>query len=232
MDNTNEAERYRRNLLVDGFSEEQQQRLAESRITVVGAGGLGSAALNYLVAAGVGFIRIIENDFVSLSNLQRQILYTTDDLGRAKVSAATDRLSRINPQCQIDAVTDRLDTHNAETLLSGSQLVVDCTDNYATRYVIDDFCSDCRVPMIYGTAEQIGGQVSVFNTGRAGRYRDLYPTPPAQKSEVGVLPPMVGIVGSFQALEAIKLLTGIGKGLDGRLLSIDGRTLQITLFEI
>ena len=97
MDNTNEAERYRRNLLVEGFSEEQQQRLAESRITVVGAGGLGSAALNYLVAAGVGFIRIIENDFVSLSNLQRQILYTTDDLGQAKVSAATDRLSRINP---------------------------------------------------------------------------------------------------------------------------------------
>ena len=232
MDNTNEAERYRRNLLVDGFSEEQQQRLAESRITVVGAGGLGSAALNYLVAAGVGFIRIIENDFVSLSNLQRQILYTTDDLGQAKVSAATDRLSRINPQCQIDAVNDRLDTHNAETLLSGSQLVVDCTDNYATRYVIDDFCSDCRIPMIYGTAEQIGGQVSVFNTGRAGSYRDLYPTVPAQKSEVGVLPPMVGIVGSFQALEAIKLLTGIGSGLDGRLLSIDGRTLQITLFEI
>lgn len=232
MDNTNEAERYRRNLLVDGFSDEQQQRLAESRITVVGAGGLGSAALNYLVAAGVGFIRIIENDFVSLSNLQRQILYTTDDLGRAKASAATDRLSRINPQCQIDAVTDRLDTLNAETLLSGSQLVVDCTDNYATRYVIDDFCSARRVPMIYGTAEQIGGQVSVFNTGRAGSYRDLYPTAPAQKSEVGVLPPMVGIVGSFQALEAIKLLTGIGSGLDGRLLSIDGRTLQITLFEI
>ena len=232
MDNTNEAERYRRNLLVEGFSEEQQQRLAESRITVVGAGGLGSAALNYLVAAGVGFIRIIENDFVSLSNLQRQILYTTDDLGRAKASAATDRLSRINPQCQIDAVTDRLDTLNAETLLSGSQLVIDCTDNYATRYVIDDFCSARRVPMIYGTAEQIGGQVSVFNTGRAGSYRDLYPTAPAQKSEVGVLPPMVGIVGSFQALEAIKLLTGIGSGLDGRLLSIDGRTLQITLFEI
>ena len=169
MDNTNEAERYRRNLLVEGFSEEQQQRLAESRITVVGAGGLGSAALNYLVAAGVGFIRIIENDFVSLSNLQRQILYTTDDLGRAKASAATDRLSRINPQCQIDAVTDRLDTLNAETLLSGSQLVIDCTDNYATRYVIDDFCSARRVPMIYGTAEQIGGQVSVFNTGCAGR---------------------------------------------------------------
>ena len=159
MDNTNEAERYRRNLLVEGFSEEQQQRLAESRITVVGAGGLGSAALNYLVAAGVGFIRIIENDFVSLSNLQRQILYTTDDLGRAKASAATDRLSRINPQCQIDAVTDRLDTLNAETLLSGSQLVIDCTDNYATRYVIDDFCSARRVPMIYGTAEQIGVEI-------------------------------------------------------------------------
>lgn len=227
-----EYERYRRNLLVEGFSDEQQQQLSASRVTVVGAGGLGSAVLNYLVAAGVGFIRIIENDSVSLSNLQRQILYTTDDLGKDKATTAAVRLARINPLCRIETTTERLDPRNAEALLSGSQIIVDCTDNYTTRYVIDDYCAAQRIPMVYGSAEQIGGQVSVFNTGRADRYRDLYPTASAPKDEVGVLPPMVGIVGSFQALETIKWITGMGTGLDGRLLSIDGRTLQITLFEI
>ena len=232
MNGTSESERYRRNLLVDGFSDTQQQRLADSRVTVVGAGGLGSAVLSYLVATGIGFIRIIENDSVSLSNLQRQILYTTGDIGKAKATAAATRLSKINPLCRIETVSDRLDAGNAETLLSQSHIVVDCTDNYTVRYVIDDYCAARQIPMVYGSAEQICGQVSVFNTGRAGRYRELYPTAPAPQSEVGVLPPMVGIVGSFQALETIKLLTGIETGLDGRLLSIDGRTLQVTLFEI
>ena len=162
-----ETERYQRNLLVEGFSATGQQRLSESRVTVVGAGGLGSATLNYLAAAGVGRLRIVENDTVSLSNLQRQILYTTADLDAPKAEVAAARLSRLNPACRIEIRTDRLDGGNADEILSDCDVVVDCTDNYATRYAIDDFCSARRIPMVYGTAEQIGGQVSVFNTAGA-----------------------------------------------------------------
>ena len=227
-----ETERYQRNLLVDGFSETEQRRLSKSRVTVVGAGGLGSAALSYLVAAGVGYIRIIENDAVSLSNLQRQILYTTADLNAPKAEVAAERLSRLNPGCRIEIRTDRLDGGNADEILSDCDIVVDCTDNYATRYAIDDFCSARRIPMVYGTAEQIGGQVSVLNTAGAGSYRSLYPEEPALRPVVGVLSPIVGVVGSLQALETIKLLTGIGTGLAGRLLTVDGRTMRISTFEI
>ena len=150
-----ETERYQRNLLVEGFSATGQQRLSESRVTVVGAGGLGSATLNYLAAAGVGRLRIVENDTVSLSNLQRQILYTTADLDAPKAEVAAARLSRLNPACRIEIRTDRLDGGNADEILSDCDVVVDCTDNYATRYAIDDFCSARRIPMVYGTAEQI-----------------------------------------------------------------------------
>ena len=156
-----ETERYQRNLLVEGFSATGQQRLSESRVTVVGAGGLGSATLNYLAAAGVGRLRIVENDTVSLSNLQRQILYTTADLDAPKAEVAAARLSRLNPACRIEIRTDRLDGGNADEILSDCDVVVDCTDNYATRYAIDDFCSARRIPMVYGTAEQIGGQIFI-----------------------------------------------------------------------
>ena len=227
-----ETERYQRNLLVEGFSATGQQRLSESRVTVVGAGGLGSATLNYLAAAGVGRLRIVENDTVSLSNLQRQILYTTADLDAPKAEVAAARLSRLNPACRIEIRTDRLDGGNADEILSDCDVVVDCTDNYATRDAIDDFCSARRIPMVYGTAEQIGGQVSVFNTAGAGSYRSLYPEQPVQQPIVGVLSPIVGVIGSLQALETIKLLAGIGDGLAGRLLTIDGRTMRIFTFEI
>ena len=227
-----ETERYQRNLLVEGFSATGQQRLSESRVTVVGAGGLGSATLNYLAAAGVGRLRIVENDTVSLSNLQRQILYTTADLDAPKAEVAAARLSRLNPACRIEIRTDRLDGGNADEILSDCDVVGDCTDNSATRYAIDDFCSARRIPMVYGTAEQIGGQVSVFNTAGAGSYRSLYPEQPVQQPIVGVLSPIVGVIGSLQALETIKLLAGIGDGLAGRLLTIDGRTMRIFTFEI
>ena len=202
-----ETERYQRNLLVEGFSATGQQRLSESRVTVVGAGGLGSATLNYLAAAGV-------------------------DLDAPKAEVAAARLSRLNPACRIEIRTDRLDGGNADEILSDCDVVVDCTDNYATRYAIDDFCSARRIPMVYGTAEQIGGQVSVFNTAGAGSYRSLYPEQPVQQPIVGVLSPIVGVIGSLQALETIKLLAGIGDGLAGRLLTIDGRTMRIFTFEI
>ena len=218
-----ERERYQRNLLVDGFGEQGQSRLLESRVTVVGAGGLGSAVLNYLVAAGVGHIRIVESDTVSPSNLQRQVLYTTAEIGAPKAEAAAARLSRLNPGCRLEIVAERL---------HGSEAVVDCTDNYAARYVIDDYCASAGVPMVYGTAEQAGGQVSVFHARGAGGYRSLYPEEPPQKEIVGVLSPVVGVIGSLQALETVKLLSGFGETLAGRLLVLDGRTMRVSIFEI
>ena len=222
-----ERERYQRNLLVDGFGEQGQSRLLESRVTVVGAGGLGSAVLNYL-----GHIRIVESDTVSPSNLQRQVLYTTAEIGALKAEAAAARLSRLNPGCRLEIVAERLTAANASERLHGSEAVVDCTDNYAARYVIDDYCASAGVPMVYGTAEQAGGQVSVFHARGAGGYRSLYPEEPPQKEIVGVLSPVVGVIGSLQALETVKLLSGFGETLAGRLLVLDGRTMRVSIFEI
>lgn len=230
--NESQKEIYQRNLLTEGFSEEAQQRLLDSRVCVVGAGGLGSAVLNYLTAAGVGTITIVENDVVSVSNLQRQILYTTPDVGRAKAEVAAMRLSALNPACRIGIVVQRLDAQNADSILSGYDIIVDCTDNYATRYVIDDFCGANTIPMIYGTAQEMRGQVSVFHYGGAGSYRSLYPEIPEQKPVVGVLSPIVGVIGSLQALEAIKILAGIGEPLAGRLLTVDGGSMIFSEFAL
>lgn len=227
-----DKERYLRNLLVEDFEEEGQRRLREGRVVVVGAGGLGSAALNYLTACGTGTIRIVEDDTVSLSNLQRQVLYTTPELGASKAEAAAARLSRLNPGCRIELSECRLTEENAGELLDGFDVVVDCTDNYAARYAIDGFCAARRVPMVYGTAEQTGGQVSVFHAAGAGGYADLYPVRPPQKPVVGVLSPVVGVIGSLQALEAAKLLAGTGQTLAGRLLVFDGRKMDFRIFEI
>lgn len=230
--NANQRERYGRNLLVDGFSEPTQEKLLAARVAVVGAGGLGSAALGYLAAAGVGSLTLIECDTVSAGNLQRQLLYTTPEIGAAKAEAAALRLSRLNPECRIAVVAKRLTEGNAAALLAGHDVVLDCTDNYAARYAIDAYCGAHGVPMVYGTAEQMGGQVSVFHCAGSGGYRDLYPGNPAQRDAVGVLGPVAGIVGSLQALETIKLLTGIGEPLTGRLLTVDGRTLQFKEYRI
>lgn len=169
-----QRERYERNLLVEGFTDRMQQAAYCRARGGCRCRGLGSAALNYWYA-GVGHLTLIENDTVSLSNLQRQVLYTTADMGRPKAEVAAMRLSRLNPGCDIRVVTDRLTAANAAGLLGGHDAVVDCTDNYDARYVIDDFCREAEVPMIYGTAEAVGGQVAVFHAGGAGGYRDLYP---------------------------------------------------------
>lgn len=230
--NDNQKERYQRNLLTEGFSEEAQQRLWDSRVCVVGAGGLGSAVLNYMAAVGVGTITIVENDVVSVSNLQRQILYTTPDVGRSKAEVAAMRLSALNPACRIGIITARLDANSADSFLPRHDLIVDCTDNYATRYVIDDFCGAYAIPMVYGTAQEMGGQVSVFHYGDAGSYRSLYPEISEQKPVVGVLSPIVGIIGSIQAFEAVKILTGIGVPLAGRLLTVDGGRMIFSEFSL
>lgn len=229
---TEQRERFRRNLLCEGFSEQQQLRLLDARVVVVGAGGLGSAVLGYLVAAGVGHVTIVEFDRVSPSNLQRQLLYTTTDLGGSKAEAAAMRLSRLNPGCEIRLVEQRLTEANALETLSGHDVAVDCTDNYATRYLMDSVCGELSLPMVYGTAQQWGGQVSVFHTARSGAYRSLYPEAPEALDEVGVFPPVVGIIGSLQALETLKLLAGMPSELEGQLLMVDGSSLQFSRFKI
>ncbi len=227
-----EKSRYDRHRIVPDFGENGQERLRKGRVAVVGAGGLGSAALSYLAAAGVGHIGIVEFDAVSISNLQRQILYTTHDLGRPKAEAAVERLRAINPDIQLVAYPVRLTDENAEAIAEGYDVVVDCTDNYAARYVIDRACGKLRKPMIYGTAQESGGQVSVFHACGSGSYADLYPEGQEDAGAVGVLAPMPGIVGSLQAMEVIKLLTGYGETLAGRLLTIDAKTMEFRLFNL
>ena len=236
MDNF-QWERYHRNIIAEGFDEETQLRLMESNVCVVGAGGLGSSVLNYLVAAGVGSITVVESDKISLSNLQRQVLYSTADIGESKAEIAARRLSSLNPSCRLNVVDERLDDMNAETIITGHDVVIDCTDNYSSRYIIDGVCERLKIPMVYGTAQDWGGQVSVFhyvdNAGKhSGSYKNLYPDEPVQKDLVGVVSPVVGIIGSMQAVEVIKIITGKGITLSGRLFNVDALTLQFNIFDI
>jgi adenylyltransferase/sulfurtransferase len=228
-----ENSRYERQLLVSDFGEEGQRRLAAGRVLVVGAGGLGSAALQYLCAGGVGHVGIVEYDTVSLSNLQRQTLYTTADLGAPKAEIAARRLSAINPNVKITAYPLRLTEENSEAIFRDYDVVVDCTDNYAARYVIDRQCGLSGIPMVYGTAQEASGQVSVFHWAGAGSYAALYPEQVVEAGlPVGVLSPMPGIVGSIEAMETFKILTGYGRPLAGQLLMIDAREMTFTLFKV
>ncbi len=228
-----EKKRYERHLIVPDFGEEEQKKLRDARVLVVGAGGLGSAVLSYLAAAGVGCIGIVEFDRVNHSNLQRQILYTCRDLDGPKIEIAAERLMAVNPAAQVITFAVRLTDENADEIFEGFDLVVDCTDNYATRYVIDRACAKLNKPMVYGTAQEAGGQVSVFHAGGAGSYADLYPeVPDNDAGPVGVLSPMPGIVGSIQAMEVIKLVTGYGETLAGKLLVFDAKTMIFSRFDL
>ena len=229
-----EKSRYERHTIIPGFGEEEQLKLRNARVLVVGAGGLGSAALHYLAAAGVGCIGIVEFDTVSPSNLQRQILYTTHDIDGPKAEIAAERLMAINPYSQVITYAVRLTDDNAEEIFGDYDLVVDCTDNYETRYVIDRICGKLSLPMIYGTAQEAVGQVSIFHAEGAGSYAGLYPEEDAlpDGKPVGVISPMPGIVGCIQAMEAIKLITGYGQPLTGRLLTIDAKTMAFNVFHL
>ena len=229
-----EKSRYERHTIVPGFGEAEQEKLRNARVLVIGAGGLGSAVLHYLAAAGIGCIGIVEFDSVTHSNLQRQILYTTHDLDNPKVEIAAERLMAINPYSRIITFGVRLTEENAEEIFDDFDLVMDCTDNYATRYIIDRTCEKLSLPMIYGTAQEAEGQVGIFHAGGAGSYTSLYPEEERQPDDipVGVISPMPGIVGSIQAMEAIKLITGYGETLTGRLLTFDAKTMDFKVFNL
>ena len=221
-----ELGRYARQTLLPGFGLDGQTRLKEASVLVVGLGGLGSPVATYLAAAGVGHLRLADPDRVALSNLHRQILFTTDDLGRPKHEVARERLRRVNPDVTVDALGDRLEHDNADALLRGVDVVADGTDTFATRYLVNDKAVSAGVLNAFASIRQFDGQASVFGAPDGPCYRCLFPEPPppgavpscADGGVIGVLP---GLLGLLQATEVIKLVTGIGEPLIGRLLLVD-----------
>ena len=221
-----ERRRYGRHMVIPEVGEAGQLRLKAGSVLVVGAGGLGSPTLLYLAAAGVGRIGIVEFDSVDESNLQRQILYGTGDIGRAKLDVARERMQAVNPFVEVEPHAARLDAKNVIDLVSRYDVVIDGTDNFAARYLVNDACVITKRPNVYGSVFRFEGQLSVFATADGPCYRCLHPEPPPPGvipgcSEAGVLGVLPGLVGTLQATEAIKLIAGIGEPLIGRLLLID-----------
>lgn len=231
-----ELQRYSRHLVLKDFGMENQLKLRRSRVLVVGAGGLGCPALLYLAAAGVGTLGVIDSDKLEISNLQRQVLYTVHDVGRNKAEAAVERLALLNPLIKVQAFVERLTSRNALQIIKDFDLVIDGTDNFPTRYLINDACVILNKPFVYASILQYEGQAAVFNyrdhTGAmSANYRDLFPEPPTGASipnceEAGVLGVLPGLLGSIQANEAIKILTGIGEPLANQLLILDSATME------
>ncbi len=214
-------------MTLPGLGESGQKKLQEGSVLVVGAGGLGCPALPYLAGAGVGRIGVIDDDVVELTNLHRQVLFTMDDLGARKVFCAAERLRALNPEISVEPYSERLGKENALELIARYDVILDGTDNFATRYLVNDACVLMGKPLVYGAVSRYEGQVAVFNVadenGAATNYRDLFPVPPADGEVLncaagGVLGVLPGIIGTLQATEVIKLLTGIGTPLSNRLM--------------
>jgi len=218
--------RYARHLTLPGVGPEGQARLKAARILVVGAGGLGSPAALYLAAAGVGTMGLVDFDRVDVSNLQRQILHGTAAVGRPKVDSGKERLADLNPDVRVVAIDERLTAANARQILAGFDIVVDGSDNFPTRYLVNDVCVWLGKPLVYGSIFRFEGQASVFDAAKGPCYRCLYAEPPPPHlvpscAEGGVLGVLPGVIGSLEALEAIKLVLGVGESLLGRLLLFD-----------
>ena len=219
--------RYSRHLLLNEFGEDAQERLLAARALVVGAGGLGSPALMYLAAAGVGHITIVDGDRVDLTNLQRQVVHRTQSVGESKVASAARTLAQINPDVQVAALDERADADRLSQLVRDADVVLDCSDNFATRHAINRACVAWRKPLVSGAGIRFDGQVAVFDLRRAEApcYECLFPESGQGEEErcatMGVFAPLVGVIGTLQAAEAIKLLAGVGESLDGRLQLFD-----------
>ena len=227
-----ERGRYARHLMLPELGVEGQERLKASSVLCVGAGGLGSSLLLYLAAAGVGRIGIVDGDVVELSNLQRQVIHGSSSIGVSKAQSAANRIAELNPLCRVEVHERMIESSNALELIGGYDLVCDGSDNFPTRFLVNDACVLSRRPLIYGSVQRFDGQASVFNaTSDSPNYRDLLPEPPPAGavpscSEAGVMGVMPGLIGLLQATEAIKLITGLGRILDGRLLVVDALTMR------
>ena len=226
--------RYSRHILLNDIGIEGQERLAASHALVIGAGGLGSPAVMYLACAGVGHITVLDHDTVDLTNLQRQIAHRTDTVGLPKVESLRQTLCGLNHHVQITAMQVRADVALLDTLVAQADVVLDCCDNFSTRHAVNKACVTHRKPLVSGAAIQFDGQISVYDTRVDGApcYACTFP-PEANFEEVrcatmGVFAPLVGIIGSMQAAEALKLITGAAEPLTGRLLMLDGRRMEWT----
>ncbi|MGE0142051.1 MAG: molybdopterin-synthase adenylyltransferase MoeB [Planctomycetota bacterium] len=235
-----DRERYSRHLRVPGVGEAGQRRLLDSRVLIVGAGGLGSPAALYLAAAGIGRLRVVDFDVVDRSNLQRQILHADDRVGQPKVDSAARTLSALNPSIEVEPLRVRLAPDNVEALLRGCDVVLDGTDNFATRYLVNDACVRLGIPNVHGAIHRFEGQVSTFwpacPTRRGPCYRCLFPAPPPPElapncAEAGVLGVLPGVIGTLQAVETIKLILGIGEPLVGRMVWYDALAARFLEFE-
>lgn len=229
--NDDQLLRYSRQIMLPQIDMEGQQKLLSGHALIIGAGGLGSPAAMYLAAAGVGFISIYDNDTVDLSNLQRQIAHGYEDIGTAKVISTHRTLKRINPDVQINAVTERLSGASLDRAVRESDVVLDCSDNFGTRFAVNKACVMHSIPLVSGAAIRFEGQISVFTPGVKDSpcYNCLYRWTDEEQTNCatnGVIAPITGVIGSIQALEAIKLLLSIGETATGRLLLLDGLTMQ------
>ncbi len=229
-------DRYLRQIILPEIGIEGQCKLSEATVLIVGLGGLGSVVSTYLAGAGVGKLILADNDVVSLSNLQRQVLYTEDEVGLPKVECAARRLHSQSSLMKFETVAEGLTADNAHALISRVDVVVDCTDNFRTRYLIDDVCANCSKPWVHGSIGAFSGQACVFNHRSGIRYTDLYPETNhlalAAPSSGGVIGPVPAVIGAIEALEVIKLIAGFGEVLDGRLFTIDLLTLGTNIIQI
>ena len=233
--------RYSRQLRLSDFGALAQQKLKDASVLVVGAGGLGCPALQYLAAAGVGTIGIADFDKIELHNLQRQVLYTDLDIGQPKVVVAGNLVTHLNSNVTVDLISTRLTGESALKTIAGYDIVLDCTDNYETRYAINDACVRLGKPFVYGSVFRYEGQVTLFNAvdkekGRGPTYRCLFPKPPGEENtncdDAGVIGFLPGLIGTLQAAEAIKWITGTGEGLSGKLLCVNLHSMQFDISEI
>ncbi len=242
MNSTNKYKRYQRQILLHEFGEAAQEKLQNAKVLVIGAGGLGCPALQYLAAAGVGTIGIVDFDVVDISNLQRQILYTVEDIGKSKAETAVSKLAALNPEIQIRSFNFQITNENALQIISDFDLVIDGSDNFPTRYLVNDACAILDKPLVYGAVLRFEGQVGVFNladkhSNIKTNYRDLFPESPDSTSklscnEVGVLGVLPGIIGTMQATEAIKIIAGVGQVLANKIISYNALSNSFYDFEI
>lgn len=223
--------RYSRQIMLPQIDAAGQEKLLASTALIIGMGGLGSPAAMYLAAAGVGELILVDFDQVELSNLQRQIIHRTADIGKPKVESAAEKLSQINPDIRLTRINQQLDAAQLTQYVRQADVVIDGSDNFATRFMVNQVCVENRTPLVSGAAIRMEGQLSVFlNNGSGPCYRCLYREEGDEEmrcSENGVLAPVVGIIGSMQAVEAIKVLTGVGEVLNGRLLLLDAVTMDL-----
>lgn len=237
MLDTNEKNRYSRHLLLDNFGEKKQLLLKNSSVLIIGAGGLGCPVLQYIAAAGVGAIGIVDFDVIEESNLQRQVLFETSDVGSPKATVAQKRIQNLNPSIRVDAFVQKLDQHLCKKLIPKYDVIVDCTDNFSTRYMINDACVLYKKPLVYGAIFKYEGQVAVFNySPDSPSYRCLFSSPPENTNayscnELGVLGVLPGVIGVLQANEVIKICTQSEDVLSGKMFHINLLTMQNELLE-